>query len=296
MTGLEGLDSIGRSLSFLGNDALVDLTGLEGLSYIGESLNIGFTYYPFCGNALTSLSGLEGLTFIGERLFIDANDSLISLTGLESLTSVGGDIYLRNNASLTSLAGLEGLTSIGDGMKIINNSSLTSFSGLESLTSIEGELRITSNDHLDSLTGLDNIDAVTIEALDISRNGTLSYCEVQSICDYIANPTGDLVIFMNAVGCRDQQEVEEACGSTILNENTLSGLIQLFPNPANQELNISAEGFTIDEVVIYTLTGQHVLHKAKPSGCIDISVLKPGMYIVEAVIGGSKVRRKLVVE
>ena len=70
----------------------------------------------------------------------------------------------------------------------------------------------------------------------------------------------------------------------------------LYPNPANQELNISTEGLTIDKVAIYTLTGQQVYAIRSKSESIDISFLHPGMYIVEVAVEGRKFRRKLVVE
>jgi hypothetical protein len=70
----------------------------------------------------------------------------------------------------------------------------------------------------------------------------------------------------------------------------------IYPNPARQELNISAEGYTIDDVSIYTLTGQKVLMIRPKGETIDISTLHTGMYIIEAMIDGRMVRRKLLVE
>ena len=70
----------------------------------------------------------------------------------------------------------------------------------------------------------------------------------------------------------------------------------IYPNPARSELYISAERFTIEEVTIYTLTGQQTMKLRQVVDAINISHLHNGMYIVEVMIEGKKVRRKLVIE
>ena len=54
-------------------------------------------------------------------------------------------------------------------------------------------------------------------------------------------------------------------------------------------------GFVIDEVHIYTLTGQQVLHPRPDNTAIDISGLQTGMYIVEVTVENTRVRQKLIV-
>ena len=92
---------------------------------------------------------------------------------------------------------------------------LTSLSALENLTLIGSGhyIWIDNNNALTSLTGLDNIDASQMNGLLIYDNISLSLCEVQSICDYLVNPSGDLEIYNNAPGCNNPEEVEEACES-----------------------------------------------------------------------------------
>ena len=76
----------------------------------------------------------------------------------------------------------------------------------------------------------------------------------------------------------------------------IEGYLSLYPNPAHQELNISIDSHTIDEVKIYTLTGQQILQERPAGGTIDISHLQPGMYIVEVTIENRKLRQKLLVQ
>jgi hypothetical protein len=83
---------------------------------------------------------------------------------------------------------------------------------------------------------------------------------------------------------------------TSIHENDKEDIFKVYPNPAQQKLNISVNGFTIHETVIYTITGQQVIQERPESGSIDISTLQPGMYIVEVTLEGRKVRRKLIIE
>jgi hypothetical protein len=236
LTGLESLNSIGSYLLIGSNTALTSLTGLENLTSIGDYLSI------WSNNALTSLTGLENLTSIGEFLSIYNNGALISLTGLESLTSIGGYLSIRSNNALTSLTGLENLTSIGGslviGGYIDGNPQLTSLTGLENLTSIGGSLEIVSNNALTSLTGLDNIAANSITNLYIHNNSSLSTCEVQSICDYLAAPNGTVTISNNAPGCNSQAQVIAACATVGIDEAVAGSGFSIFPNPFTGQLSI----------------------------------------------------------
>lgn len=215
---------------------ITDLSGLYMVTSIGSYLRIE------SNSALVSLTGLENLTSIGEFLSIYNNGALISLTGLESLTSIGGYLSIRSNNALTSLTGLENLTSIGGslviGGYIDGNPQLTSLTGLENLTSIGGSLEIVSNNALTSLTGLDNIAANSITNLYIHNNSSLSTCEVQSICDYLAAPNGTVTISNNAPGCNSQAQVIAACATVGIDEAVAGSGFSIFPNPFTGQLSI----------------------------------------------------------
>ena len=208
LTGLEGLTSVGGNLKIYKNDALTSFTGLEGLTSIEGNIY-------FNNRALTSLIALDNLTTIGGYLEIVGNNVLTSLSGLDNLSSIGGYLEIMHGIALTSLTGLDNLTSIGDDLTIRDNHALTSLTGLDNLTSIRGDLNIVSNDTLTSLTGLENIDANSIFNLFITDNSSLTTCEVQSICNYLANPNGTVDIHDNATGCNSPPEVANACGFTM---------------------------------------------------------------------------------
>jgi len=162
------------------------------------------------------------------------------------------------------------------------------------VTSMGNDLVVKYNAALTSLMGLGNIEAGSIDSLYIFNNISLSTCEVQSVCDYLANPNGVIEIHDNTTGCDSQEEVEEACLVSV--ENINPNEISIFPNPANKQLTILIQDGTIEEVSIYTLSGQKVFHKKTEDNTIDVSNLQSGMYIIEVVLGQKKIREKLLIE
>jgi len=193
------------------------ITNLNGLSVV---ISIGGNLLIEGNNVLTSLAGLDSVTFVGGDLYIgdfsyEGNPVLTDITGLNALASVGGGLSIDYNDALSSLTGLNNVTSVGGKLHIYNNDALTSLSGLASLTSIGGDLVIQSNGVLSSLSGLDNINASSIEDLNICYNSNLSTCEVQSICEYLANPLGIVDIIYNQSGCDNPPEIANACGISL---------------------------------------------------------------------------------
>jgi surface protein len=204
-TVLMGNVCIGDCSYPLENTNINNLNGLSQLTNIGGNLNI------FSNPNLIGLTGLDNLAAIGGSFSVTSNAGLASFAGLGSLNSVGGDMYIIENPALANLNGLGGLASLGGGLYIVGNGDLVDLNALVNLTAINGFLSIGYNDALASLTGLGNIDPATITNLLIQNSAVLSFCEVQSICDYLAVPTNPATITGNAIGCSDRTEVEAAC-------------------------------------------------------------------------------------
>jgi len=217
LVGLENLTSIGGSLGITGGsgigsvtDSLVSLSGLENLTYIGGYLSLWYN------QNLITIEALGEVTHIGGFISIEDCGSLSNLRGLEGVNTLGANLKVMKNPSLTELSSLENLTSIDGFIRIVQNETLYSLSALENLSSINGFLRVVLNDTLPSLSGIENIEPGSITDLSIWGNPNLSTCEVQSICDYLAAPNGDITIHSNATGCMNQQQVEDACESQCL--------------------------------------------------------------------------------
>ncbi len=164
------------------------------------------------------------------------------------------------------------------------------------LTSINGDLEISSNESLISLTGLDGISASSIANLKITYNNLLSDCDVQSICEYLATPNGTIEIHENANGCNSPEEVEEHC-ITSQQENPIDEVLLLSPNPASTFINITTpQDQPVEEAIIYNHLGQKVLEALPVNNKMDVSKLKPGIYLVGVITMGNHFLKKLVIE
>lgn len=315
LTGLDNLTSVGNEVSIGGNAMLNSLEGLGGLESTGYALELDLN------PSLTTLSGLNSLAFIGGYLKITDNVSLVSLSGLESLFEVsgavnignnplpgslnglnnlhviGGGLIVSQNSSLASLEGLNNLSMLTGGLSIGQNPAFISFESLSSLTGIGGSLWIYDNDALHSLTGLDNITAYSIMDLTLSENDSLSSCDVMSICNYLSNPNGNVVVQNNFAGCNDTSEIESACQAILIQEMELSTGFLTWPNPAGHILSIPPDyAGKIMAVNFYHTNGFKQLNVKPISGCLDVSRLPDGLYIVEFVFHGSVIRKKLVIQ
>ncbi len=259
--GLSVVTSIGGHLRISNNDTLLNLNGLESLTTIGDNLTIGFWDWGW-NSSLNSIASLSSLDSVGGGISIAANLNLISLVGLEGITAVQY-LTIHFNNSLVNLQGLENITHIQGDLGIADNASLTSLIELENIVSIDGMLYIESNHSISSLTGLHNIDAGSISDLFIGYNNALTTCEVQTICDYLVNPTGSTFISGNATGCSSQEEVEEACESVSVNEIKVALNCKVSPNP-----------FTTSTTLSYTLS--------EPSN-VTISIFNPQGQLIEKI-------------
>ncbi len=285
LTGLNNLDSVGGSFRIEYNLSLTSLTGLENLVTIGIS---GWVYHRIVSNfMLTSLTGLDNLTTIeGGQLQIAAN-GLTSLTGLNNVTFIGGSLGIEYNTSLTSLTGLDNVTSIEGSLFIYHNDALTNLMGLDNVISIDGTIGIDDNSNMISLTGMDNIEAASINYLNIYNNSSLSTCEVQSVCDYLASPSGLVNIHDNAPGCNSQEEIEEACEAIFVNEISLEEACTISPNPieSNTLIEYSLHQTSLVTLKILDLSGREVVtvinefqQQGKHSLVFNSSELMSGVY------------------
>jgi N-acetylneuraminic acid mutarotase len=292
-TNFPGCSEIEGNVSiFMSN--ITNLNGLSVLNTIGGNLSIS------SNPSLVSLSGLGGLTSIGGSFYIDNNNSLINFEGLENLNSVSGDFdigYVEyGNPSLTSLDGLNNLDSIGGRLWITSNPQLTDLTGLENLTGIGGDLWIEGNSSLSSLQGLDSLNSFTINNLFIFGNSNLYDCDILSICEFLNNPNGTINIEDNNSGCNNPEEVQQACLTT-LEEAKIEEEIIIIPNPSTDKITISVpNGASIEEVLIYSQTGQKVLQEKPIYNTLDIAKLQHGMYIIELITDQGKIREKLIIQ
>jgi len=278
--------------SWDGNTTITNLVSLICLTSIGGRLDI-----VRCEN-LTSLAGLSFNSTIGDWLLILENNSLSDLIGFQSLTTVGNGLAIEGNNGITSISGLESLVSIGGQLSIDNNNNLTNLSGLISLTEINGSLSIMTNVNLTDISGIENIDPVSIqEFLAIKHNYMLSNCAVYSVCDYIDNPSGLIVINDNNDGCNNQTEVETACEEFSVQNISIENNLLMFPNPATQTLTVSLKnGESISKISIYSLYGQEIISQKPIKNTINISKIQKGYYIIKIESEQFEYNKRLIIK
>lgn len=85
------------------------------------------------------------------------------------------------------------------------------------------------------------------------------------------------------------------CSITGIKENTKSGFL-LFPNPADEKINIQLENFYNTAVTIYNALGQTVLAKqfSEKTFEIDISTFDNGVFYISIDNGITKSRQKII--
>ncbi len=75
------------------------------------------------------------------------------------------------------------------------------------------------------------------------------------------------------------------------------GRLYIYPNPTKGILNIAFDGnHGTNKVVIYNSMGCVIKERVLENGCVDVSDLNSGIYIIEVEINGEKLHEKLVME
>jgi len=184
------------------------LSGVSGL-YAQSCLPDGITF--------TSQSQIDSFpinypncTEIEGDVIFPYPNTVSSLQGLNSISSIGGELLISDCNDITTLEGLNNIQSIGGALSIISNDNLLNLSALQNLRTIGGGLTISWNYRLKSLSGIDSINAESIDALHMIYNDSLSWCAVESVCEYIGSPNASVSI-QNAVGCDSLEVVEKFC-------------------------------------------------------------------------------------
>ena len=291
LSGLRSLKTIGGDAYIHHNERLSNLNGLELLDTVYRTLNL--SYIPLTGG----VSALQNIKYIGGSLYFD-NSLVPDFTGFKNLNTIENELYISHCSKTIDFSGFENLTSIGGNVYIMSNSNLHQVTSLKNLNSIGGNLQITGNSSLSSLSGLDNIEPGSISNLYISVNPMLSTCEVESICLYLADPNGEVVINNNDEGCNSIEEVENACSIVHVPEtkNPKAGDdVIIYPNPAGTIIHIgNSNSVQAMDVRLFNSTGQCLIHKSKIRK-LNVSSLTTGLYFLQLKTSKSVVVKKVLI-
>jgi hypothetical protein len=190
-------------------------------------------------------------------------------------------------------------------MNIILNNTLTSLTGLENLVSVGGSLNISYSSNLASLNKLENLTSIGGD-LTITHNSQLSYCEIEAVCNYLADSSGTVIIYHNAPGCNSAMEVEAAClvGVGQLDGWTVGQLaVRVYPNPTYEIVHIEyeIENPSTVRIQVFNAVGEMVaelsdgiLAKGKHRITWNVVDLPAGLYFVRLHAGKEAAGLKLI--
>ena len=105
---------------------------------------------------------------------------------------------------------------------------------------------------LESLIGLDNISTIGVD-LWIYQNFQLTDCSIQSICEYMAAPNGEIYIYSNSTGCNSPEQLVADCncpfGDVIFaTQAEVDGFLVDYPTCTEIEGNLSISGADITDL------------------------------------------------
>ncbi|MBN2175935.1 MAG: T9SS type A sorting domain-containing protein [Bacteroidales bacterium] len=86
----------------------------------------------------------------------------------------------------------------------------------------------------------------------------------------------------------------EACLTSTKEISEPANDIQIFPNPANQQINIISNSY-LEQLNIYSQTGLKVLNEFTPGNSIDVSSLESGLYFIEINTAKNTYKQKLMI-
>lgn len=82
-----------------------------------------------------------------------------------------------------------------------------------------------------------------------------------------------------------------------IEKSKLNSIIKLFPNPTNSKITVSSNNNEkLLNYIIYNLTGQKVQSGNYVNSEIDVSKLRPGLYIIELEFESRKARKRIIIE
>jgi hypothetical protein len=106
---------------------------------------------------------------------------------------------------------------------------------------------------------------------------------VQSICDYLASPNGNVEIYYNAPGCNSPEEVDSACVYLSNGDVNLDPTFKIYPTPTSttNTIEMPTTPNKRTTLTINNINGQQILIRqiTEQQTVVDVSGLPQGVYI-----------------
>lgn len=289
-----------------------DITNLSGL----QQIDVAYGAVEIRNNPnLTSTSGLN-LYYAGSDLIIRNNNNLNDISSFSNLDTILGEFTIRTNPLLSDLSGFQSLEMVGMGAIIRDNNNLIALNGLNQLTTVEGILEIVEHPNLNDISALSNVNLITGDPIEgalvidlnpslktlngfgnsntiilgdlfITNNDSLSFCSVQSICNYLNTPPiGSIAtIDLNITGCNNETEVLNQCIFVSVENEGNEDFIEIFPNPFSEKIMVrNTSEIENSTMKIYNLLGKNILQKKINNSftytTVNTNNLPSGSYIL----------------
>ena len=119
-------------------------------------------------------------------------------------------------------------------------------------------------------------------------NNAMAVISGETNQQFSPSQNGNYAVEVTSNGCSDTTDCMEVTGLGIYNEQEL--LISIYPNPADNVINISSN-YSVDGVTVYSADGRMIQQVNSYVDQIDCSDLPSGIYFLELNIGAIKTQR-----
>lgn len=283
LNGLENLHTVIQDLA-ISHEDVVNFNELTSLQTIGRSLHITNNLEI---NDVTALNNIGGL----EELYVVNCPILSNFSGLENIQNVSGRLRISFNSELTDLSVFSNLNSVGD-LDIFANDNLESLSGLENLQEVSNRLFIGSNMSLTSIEAINDLSTSQINQVVVVNNANLAACNNLFMCTVINDPSLQLSIFNNSIGCSSILEIEASCILSV-SDLVLNDAIVIYPNPVSEILQINiSEGLMLKKITVFSILGQQL--RISTDQTVNLSSLSQRAYFVEITTDQGSIIKKVI--
>ena len=252
--------------------AIVNSTAINTVICSGDSLLINSSYQSTSGVYADSTLADADIEFITLDI-ANTSYNTITETACDSYTSPSGLFVWTNSNTYTdtipNAAGCDSVLTINLTINSVNAS--TSASGATISATVTGA----------SYQWVDCDDSFSTIPGETSQ-------------DFTPSANGNYAVIVTENGCSDTSSCHTIAGLNISEDD--NRMLKVFPNPVNNELSITLEGYNEYFIRILDNSGKELISEkiANSTAAISMNHLESGIYYLEVNTSGQRLLRKIV--